>query len=92
LAVILGIAASGGQGWSAWAEEPKTVQPQTENKAAKKHRVVKAPSACVGLDQSACGGKAECFWRKASTTKSGKTRKAHCRKKPQRTAKQATPA
>lgn len=39
----------------------------------------KPPSVCVGLDQSACGGKPECYWRKATTTKTGKSRRAHCR-------------
>ncbi len=39
----------------------------------------KPPSACVGLDQSACGAKSECYWRKATLLKSGKTRRAHCR-------------
>lgn len=41
----------------------------------------KAPSVCVGLSESACGGNAACYWRKAAVLKSGKTRRAHCRLK-----------
>jgi hypothetical protein len=45
---------------------------------------------CVGLDLTACGAKAECFWKQQITTKQGKTRKAHCRLKPrQQMAKKA---
>ncbi len=39
----------------------------------------KPPSVCVGLSESACGAKSECYWRKAAHLKSGKTRRAHCR-------------
>jgi len=53
-------------------------------------KVRKPPSACVGLDESACGDKSECYWRKATTLKSGKMRRAHCRIK--RSAKQNAPA
>ena len=57
----------------------------TEKKAEKK-----PPSVCVGLDLTACGAKAECFWKQQITTKQGKTRKAHCRLKPrQQMAKKA---
>jgi len=51
----------------------------------------KPPSACVGLDLTACGTKAECYWKQQITTKAGKVRKAHCRLKPhQQMAKKAT--
>jgi hypothetical protein len=66
-AIFLGIATICAQGSSAWAEAAKIVKAK------------KPPSVCVGLDESACGGKAECYWRKVSTTKAGKTRRAHCR-------------
>jgi len=50
----------------------------------------KPPSVCVGLDLTACGAKAECFWKQQITTKQGKNRKAHCRLKPrQQMAKKA---
>lgn len=59
-----------------------------DNKAAKTEK--KAPSACVGLDINACGAKGECIWTKQVTTKTGKTRKAHCRKRSfQQVAKKA---
>ena len=76
VAVILCVAAVGGQVWAA---------------EAKKKATAKAPSVCVGLSESACAGNAICYWRKAATLKSGKKRKAHCRKKPNRMAKQITP-
>jgi hypothetical protein len=59
---------------------------------AKKRAAKTAPSVCVGLSEGECAGNAICYWRKAATLKSGKTRKAHCRKKPKRMAKQITPA
>ncbi|WP_290996953.1 hypothetical protein [Hyphomicrobium sp.] len=52
------------------ADEPKTEKKQ------------KPPSVCVGLDINACGAKSECYWRKQVTTKAGKVRRAHCRKRP----------
>jgi hypothetical protein len=51
-----------------------------DKKAAKTEK--KPPSACVGLDINACGTKSECYWKQQITTKNGKTRKAHCRKRP----------
>jgi hypothetical protein len=78
-AILLGIAVVCAQGSSAWAEV-----------GAKVAKVKKPPSACVGLDEGACGGKAECTWRKAATLKSGKVRRAHCRKKPVHAAKAPT--
>jgi hypothetical protein len=50
-----------------------------EDAAPKVAKVRKPPSVCVGLDESACAKKPECYWRKATTTKAGKTRRAHCR-------------
>ena len=59
-----------------------------DKKPAKSEK--KAPSVCVGLDITACGTKGECIWAKQVTTKAGKTRKAHCRKRPfQQMAKKA---
>jgi len=49
--------------------------------ADKKQKEPRKPSVCVGLDTSACSAKNECTWRKETTTKTGKTRKAHCRKR-----------
>jgi len=77
-AALLGIIAICGSVSSASAEEAKVA------------KVRKPPSVCVGLDESACGGKAECYWRKAATLKSGKVRRAHCRIK--RSAQQNAPA
>jgi hypothetical protein len=60
-----------------------------DKKATKTEK--KAPSACVGLDITACGTKSECYWKQQITTKNGKTRKAHCRKRPfQQVAKKTT--
>jgi hypothetical protein len=60
-----------------------------EDKKAKTEK--KPPSACVGLDINACGTKSECYWKQQITTKNGKTRKAHCRKRPfQQVAKKTT--
>jgi hypothetical protein len=60
-----------------------------DKKAAKTEK--KPPSVCVGLDINACGTKSECYWKQQITTKNGKTRKAHCRKRPfQQVAKKTT--
>jgi hypothetical protein len=67
LAALLAIAAVCAPGSSAGAEEKKAAKTR------------KPPSICVGLDESACGDKAVCYWRAATTTKTGKSRKAHCR-------------
>jgi len=40
------------------------------------------PSPCKGLDETACKANAECSWYKEAKLKDGKTRKAHCQKKP----------
>jgi hypothetical protein len=70
----------------------KSVVQSATTPAAKKVKAKRAPpSACVGLDETACAGKAGCYWRKATLLKSGKTRRAHCRKKSSR-AKAAAPA
>jgi hypothetical protein len=66
-AVLLGIIAICGPASSASAQDAKVA------------KVRKPPSVCVGLDKSACGAKSECYWRKATLLKSGKTRRAHCR-------------
>ena len=66
-AILFGIAAMCALGASASAEDAKVAKAR------------KPPSACVGLDESACGGKPECYWRQAITTKAGRTRRAHCR-------------
>jgi len=66
-AILLAITAICAQATSAWAEDVKVAKTR------------KPPSVCVGLDESACGGMAQCYWRKAITTKTGKKRRAHCR-------------
>jgi len=66
-AILLGIAAICTQAPSSWAEDIKVAKTR------------KPPSVCVGLDESACGGMAQCYWRKATLMKNGKTRRAHCR-------------
>jgi len=55
--------------------------------AATEPKKATAPSPCKGLDNAACTANAECRWYKEARLKSGKTRKAHCRKKPTRSAK-----
>ena len=57
--------------------------------ATKIAREKKQASACVGLSESACGGMASCYWRKATLLKSGKTRRAHCRLKSRASKKPA---
>lgn len=67
-----------------------TVMAADDKSATEKKAEKKPPSVCVGLDFTACGTKAECFWKQQITTKQGKTRKAHCRLKPrQQMAKKA---
>ena len=58
--------------------EPKAAPPA---KAEKKAATKKAPSACHGLDEKACGANATCSWIKATKTKAGVQRKAYCRLK-----------
>jgi hypothetical protein len=41
-----------------------------------------APSPCKGLDETACKANSACSWYKEVKLKNGKTRKAHCQKKP----------
>jgi hypothetical protein len=77
-AVLLGTAAICTLAPSSWAADTKVAKTR------------KPPSVCVGLDESACGGKAECYWRKAALMKNGKTRRAHCRIK--RSAARNAPA
>jgi hypothetical protein len=79
LAIVVCVAALGTLSSWAQAEEPKTAKAK------------KAPSVCAGLDASACTAKAECVWHKAAKLKSGKERKAHCQKRPERTAKTTAP-
>ena len=67
-----------------------TVMAADDKSTTEKKPEKKPPSVCVGLDITACGTKAECFWKQQITTKQGKTRKAHCRLKPrQQMAKKA---
>jgi hypothetical protein len=66
-AVLLATAAICAQTQASWAQDVKPTKTK------------KPPSACVGLDQSVCGAKTECYWRKAALMKNGKTRRAHCR-------------
>ncbi|HUJ38375.1 MAG TPA: hypothetical protein VLW88_11935 [Hyphomicrobium sp.] len=40
------------------------------------------PSPCKGLDETACKANTACTWYKEAKLKDGKTRKAHCQKKP----------
>jgi hypothetical protein len=79
LAAVLCVAALGAL--SSWAQAEE----------AKPEKAKAAPSICAGLDSNACGAKAECVWHKAAKLKSGKERKAHCQKKPQRAAKTTAP-
>lgn len=53
-----------------------TPAPKTEKKTAA------APSPCKGLDETTCKANSECTWYKEAKLKDGKTRKAHCQKKP----------
>ncbi len=66
---------------------PATTTPTT--KPAKKKTAT--PSPCKGLDNAACTANAICTWYKEAHLKSGKTRKAHCQKKPTHAAKKKTP-
>ena len=50
------------------------------------------PSPCKGLDETACKANSVCTWYKEAKLKDGKTRKAHCQKKPTPAKKKAAPA
>jgi hypothetical protein len=79
-ATAAAIAAFGfGLAGMAWAEDPKPKKPRS------------APSICRGLDANACASNAVCAWYKEVKLKSGKMRKAHCRKKPVHVAKKTSP-
>jgi hypothetical protein len=62
--------------------QQKAPEPKATPKAATKAPVKKAPSACQGLAEAACGANTACSWIKATKTKAGKDRKAYCRLKP----------
>jgi hypothetical protein len=66
--------------------QPATT-PATPAVKAKTATVKKPPSECAGLDEPTCGSKPVCTWYKEAKLKDGKTRKAHCQKKPTHTAK-----
>lgn len=71
---------------------PAPAAPKAEVKKAeaKDPKTTRGPSACVGLDQAACGTKAPtCQWRAAVKRKDGGETKAHCRINPT-AAKSAT--
>lgn len=73
------------------AKKPTTTTTPDATTAAK--TVKKPPSECKGLDETACAAKPVCSWYKEAKLKDGKTRKAHCQKKPTPGAKKAkTPA
>lgn len=80
LASLAAAALVGMVGFGALAQEKaekKTPAAKTEKKPAK------TPSACKGLEETACKGKsAECSWISASKSAEGKERKAYCRSKP----------
>ncbi len=61
------------------AKKPTTATTPDATTAAKPAK--KPPSECKGLDETTCATKSQCTWRKETTLKDGKTRKAHCRKK-----------
>jgi len=83
LALIAGVAHA-----QAPKAEPKAAPAAKEKKAATK----KAPSACQGLDEKACGANTTCSWIKATKTKAGVQRKAYCRLKTAPPKKGAAPA
>lgn len=64
-----------------------TTTPTTPAVKAKTTTAKKPPSECAGLDEPTCGTKPVCTWYKEAKLKDGKTRKAHCQKKPTRAAK-----
>ncbi len=77
-AALAAVALTSMVGFGALAQEKKATTPKTEKTA-------KAPSACKGLEETACTGKsAECTWVKESKdAKTGKVKKkAYCRAKP----------
>ena len=74
-------------GGAAYAQAPKAETKAAPTKTEKKAATKKAPSACKGLDEKACGANATCSWIKSTKTKAGVERKAYCRLKS--TAKKA---
>jgi hypothetical protein len=90
--VILCFAAIFGQASWARAEDAKpaattatttttTPAPTTTTTTPAKKKTA-TPSPCKGLDNAACTANAICTWYKEAHLKSGKTRKAHCQRKP----------
>lgn len=67
----------------------KTTKAKTAKKTAtSKPKSSASKSPCKGLSSVACGVKGTtCSWVKATKLKTGKTRKAHCRKKAVQKAK-----
>ena len=70
--------------FTANAQDAKPATPTTTPAApaAKKTTTKKPPSECAGLVEAACTAKPQCSWYKEAVLKDGKTRKAHCQKKP----------
>jgi hypothetical protein len=57
-------------------------KPAATTPAPKDTKAAATPSPCKGLDEAACTANTECKWYKEAKLKDGKTRKAHCQKKP----------
>ena len=79
-------------GGAAHAQAPKAETKAAPAKTEKKAATKKAPSACKGLDEKACGANTTCSWIKATKTKAGVDRKAYCRLKSAPPKKAAAPA
>jgi hypothetical protein len=69
--------------------KPATTTPATPKTTDTK--AAATPSPCKGLDETACKANAECSWYKEAKLKDGKTRKAHCQKKPTPKKKKTEP-
>ena len=81
---------------TALAEDTKsaatTATTTTTTPTAPAKKKTTTPSPCKGLDNAACTANAICTWYKEAHLKSGKTRKAHCQRKPtHHAAKKKTP-
>jgi hypothetical protein len=57
------------------AKKPKAPKAEKPKKAPRVKKTV-AHGDCFGFEEPACAG--DCHWVKATTTKAGKARKAHC--------------
>jgi hypothetical protein len=70
--------------------KPAATTTTTTPAATTDKKTATTPSPCKGLDETTCKANTLCSWYKEAKLKDGKTRKAHCQKKPSPAKKKAT--